>query len=59
MTLPGMLHATIWQEDDIFVAKTIEFEIASQGYSPKEALDNLVEAIQLYLDNDIDPKNLN
>ena len=43
-------HAIVWQEDDWFVAKALELEVASQGTSQKEALDNLKEALELYLE---------
>ena len=43
------LHALVWQEDDLFVAKCLEIEVASQGISQAEALSNLEEATDLYL----------
>jgi predicted RNase H-like HicB family nuclease len=53
------LNALIWQENDLFVAKTIELEIASQGKTKKEALKNLEEAVSLYLeDSQISPKSI-
>jgi predicted RNase H-like HicB family nuclease len=42
--------ATIWEEDGIFIAQCREFEIASQGASQKEALDNLSEAVSLHFE---------
>lgn len=44
------LTANVWREDDIFIAQCLEFDVASQGYTIEEALDNLREAIQLYLE---------
>ncbi len=44
------LTANVWREDDIFIAQRLEFDVASQGYTIEEALDNLREAIQLYLE---------
>ncbi len=41
--------AIIEKEDDWYVAKAAEFEIASQGKSVEEAIANLKEAIELYL----------
>lgn len=46
------LHTIVWKEDKLFVAKFLEIEIASQGNTKKEALDNLKEALDLYLDED-------
>ena len=40
--------ATVWQEGDWYVAQCREFEIASQGRTRDEALDNLSEAIELH-----------
>jgi predicted RNase H-like HicB family nuclease len=42
--------ASVWQEDEWFVAHCNEFEIASQGESVPEALSNLQEAIELYFE---------
>ena len=49
------LHTIVWQESKIFVAKFLEIEIASQGKTRKEAIDNLKEALELYLEDE--PKN--
>jgi len=47
--------AVITQEGNIFVALSPELDIASQGSSIFEALANLKEAIELYLeDEDVD-----
>lgn len=43
--------AVIWQEDDAYVSKCPELEVASAGDTPQEALDNLKEAVELYLEN--------
>lgn len=50
MTRRLNLTANVWREDDIFIAQCLEFDVASQGYTIEEALDNLREAIQLYLE---------
>ncbi len=39
--------ASIWQEDDWFIAQCLEVDIASQGESEEAALDNLIEALEL------------
>ena len=43
--------AVIWQEDDVYVSKCPELEIASAGDTPEEALENLKEAVELYIEN--------
>ena len=42
--------ASVWQEDKWFVAHCNEFEIASQGESVDDALNNLKEAIELFFE---------
>lgn len=46
-----LIHSVIWQEDKWFVAKALEVEVASQGKSEKEALENLKEALELYFED--------
>jgi predicted RNase H-like HicB family nuclease len=43
--------AVIWQEDDVYVSKCPELEVASAGDTPQEALENLKEAVELYIEN--------
>lgn len=45
------LHSVVWKEDKWYVAKTLEVEIASQGKTEKEALENLKEALELYFED--------
>jgi len=45
------LTATIWEEEGVYVSKCPELGVASCGDTPKEALSNLKEAVELYLDN--------
>jgi predicted RNase H-like HicB family nuclease len=40
--------ASIWQEDEWFVAQCMEVDVASQGHSEDEALENLREALELH-----------
>lgn len=42
--------ATIWEEGEWYVAQCREFEIASQGRTRDEALDNLSEAIEVHFE---------
>ena len=38
-------------EEDMYVAYTTELDIASQGQTQREALENLKEAVNLFLEN--------
>jgi len=42
--------ATVWQEGDWFVAQCLEVDVASQGRTEAEALDNLREALELHFE---------
>ena len=44
------LTATIWREDDGYVALCPELDIASQGDSVEEARGNLKEAVELFFE---------
>jgi predicted RNase H-like HicB family nuclease len=44
------LTATIWREDDGFVALCSELDIASQGNTVEEARGNLKEAVELFFE---------
>ena len=46
------LKAIVWKEKNIFVAKALGLEVASQGKSRKEAIENLKEAIDLLLEDE-------
>lgn len=43
--------AAVWQEEDLFVAQCLEVDVASQGKTEAEALDNLSEALELYFES--------
>ena len=45
------LTATIWKEPEGYVAKCSELGVASAGDSPSDAVMNLKEATELYLEN--------
>jgi predicted RNase H-like HicB family nuclease len=45
------LTGVLWQEGDAFVSKCPELGVASCGDSLEEAMANLREAVELYLDN--------
>jgi predicted RNase H-like HicB family nuclease len=40
--------ASIWQEDEWFVAQCVEVDVASQGHTEDEALENLRDALELH-----------
>lgn len=46
------LSALVWKEEELYVAKAVEVEIASQGSTKKKALKNLQEALELYFENE-------
>ncbi len=44
-----MVTFAIWREDDKFVSKCLELDVASQGDTEEQALDRIKEASTLYL----------
>ena len=42
--------ATVWQEGEWFIAQCREVDVASQGLTEAEALDNLREALELHFE---------
>ena len=42
--------ANVWREGEWFVAQCREVEVASQGLTEGEALDNLREALELHFE---------
>ncbi|MEV4726346.1 MULTISPECIES: type II toxin-antitoxin system HicB family antitoxin [Micromonospora] len=47
--------AAVHQEDDWYVARCLELDVASQGESVDEALVNLREAVEAYLEEVAQP----
>ncbi len=45
------IHSIVWKENDLFVAKALEVEVASQGESENDAIKNLEEALELYFES--------
>ena len=45
------MTAVVWKEDGAFVSKCPELEVASAGDTQHEALENLKEAVELYIEN--------
>ena len=46
--------ATVWKEDDWYVAQALEVDVASQGETVDGALSNLREALELYFTPPVD-----
>ncbi len=46
------LSAILWREEEIYVALCPELDVASQGKTVEEALLNLKEALELYLEDE-------
>ncbi len=46
-----LLSAVIWKEEAGFVSKCPELGVASAGDDPQQALKNLKEAVELFLEN--------
>jgi predicted RNase H-like HicB family nuclease len=42
--------ATVWREGEWYVSQCLEVDVASQGETEDEALDNLKEALELYFE---------
>ncbi len=42
--------ATVWREGNWYVSQCLEIDIASQGTSEEEALENLREALELHFE---------
>lgn len=41
-------HALLWREESWYVAKCVEVEVASQGKTKNDALNNLQETLDLF-----------
>jgi len=50
------LKATVYKEGKYYVSQCLNVDVASFGTSKKEALTNLQEALELYLEDTTVPK---
>lgn len=50
MTTKQTFTATVWQEDEGWIAQCLEVDVASQGQTEQEALANLKEALELHFE---------
>lgn len=55
LDLPPTLTAALHREEDSYIAQCLEVDVASQGQTIDEALSNLAEAVELYLEEVDDP----
>jgi predicted RNase H-like HicB family nuclease len=53
--MPRTLTAALHREEDWYIAQCLEVDVASQGHTIDEALENLAEAVELYLEEVDDP----
>jgi predicted RNase H-like HicB family nuclease len=44
------LEAVIWKEEDMYVIKEVITGVTAQGKTIEEAINNLKEAVELYLE---------
>jgi len=42
------------EDEDLYVARAVEVDVASQGHTVEEALANLSEAVELYFEDEKD-----
>ena len=45
--------ASIWQEGEWFIAQCVQVDVASQGATEDEALENLRDALQLHFSSPV------
>ena len=45
------IHYTLYREDDDYVAQCLDYDVSSFGPTEMEALANLKEALELYLED--------
>ncbi|MCE5223997.1 type II toxin-antitoxin system HicB family antitoxin [bacterium] len=46
------LNYIVWREDDCYISQCLNVEVASFGKTIEEAIKNLVEAVELYLEDE-------
>ena len=50
MEMKRPFAATVWREGNWYVSQCLEVDVASQGETEEEALDNLKEALELHFE---------
>lgn len=46
------MNYVVWKEDKYYVSKCLNVEVSSFGESKSEAIENLKEAVELYLEGE-------
>ncbi|MEJ5362961.1 MAG: type II toxin-antitoxin system HicB family antitoxin [Spirochaetota bacterium] len=46
---------TVWKEDKYYVAQCLNVDVSSFGQTIDEAINNLLEAVELYFENNDNP----
>ena len=44
------LNVVVWKEEDMFIVKEVFTGVTTQGKTIEEALENIKEAVELYLE---------
>ncbi|MCY4064207.1 MAG: type II toxin-antitoxin system HicB family antitoxin [Chloroflexi bacterium] len=44
------ITVNIVQDDDVYISHCLDYDIASQGSTKQEAIDNIKEAVSLFLE---------
>ena len=50
------LQSAVWREGKFYVAQCLNVDVSSFGKTKKEALKNLQEALELYFEDEQQPK---
>ena len=50
MRMKRAFAASVWREGNWYVSQCLELDVASQGETEEEALDNLKEALELHFE---------
>ena len=45
-----MITVSVVQDDDVYISQCLDYDIASQGSTSQEAIDNIKEAVTLFLE---------
>ena len=50
MTMTKKFAVSIWKEGEWYIAQCLDYDVASQGKTEQETLDNLSEALELFFE---------
>lgn len=45
-----MITVSVVQDDDVYISHCLDYDIASQGSTSQEAIENIKEAVTLFLE---------